>query len=255
VPSSQAGSDTLVQQLRAAARDKSVAAVVLHIDSPGGSALASDLIWREALRLNRTKPLVVNMSNVGASGAYYISAAASAIFAQPTTLTGSIGLWSGKFVTRGLFEQIHARREVVSRGKAAGLYTDAAPFSDEERAKVRADLAAGYLRFKSRVAEGREMTHEEVEAIARGRVWTGQQAAESGLVDSLGGLAAAAARARELAGISERRYAPLHDIPVPKRDQPPQPVPEEMSGWMTNLMSLLREGIFALAPWQIRIRG
>lgn len=255
LPSSQAGSATLVQQLRAAAQDKRVAAVVLSIDSPGGSALASDLIWREAMRLNRTKPLVVYIGNTGASGGYYVSVAASAIFAQPTTLTGSIGIWSGKFVTRGLFTRVHAEREVLSRGKAAGLYTDAAPFSEEERVKVQAELAAGYARFKSRVAKGREMNHKEVEAFARGRVWTGLQAVENGLIDNLGDLQAAIARACELAGISERRYAPLYDIPVPKHDQPPQPIPEEAAKWLTTLASLLREGIFALAPWQIRIHG
>jgi len=232
-----------------------VAAVVLHIDSPGGSALASDLIWREALRLTRNKPLVVYMSNVGASGGYYVATAATAIFAQPTTLTGSIGVWSGKFVTKSLFERIHARREVVSRGKAAGLYADTGSFSDEERAKVQADLAAAYARFKSRVADGRHLTPKQVDAVARGRVWTGQQAVENGLVDGLGSLEAAAARARELAGISEQRYAPLQEFPAPRHYQLPQPLPDALSGWMTGLTSLLHEGIFALAPWQLRIRA
>lgn len=254
IPASQAGSDTLAQQLRSAARDKRLAAVVLHVDSPGGSALASDLIWREVLNLRRTKPLVVYMANMSASGGYYVSAAANAIFAQPTTLTGSIGIWGGKFVTRGLFEQIRAGREVISRGKAAGLYTDTVRFSEEERAKIQADLRAGYTRFKSRVAEGRDMTHKQVEAVARGRVWTGQQASENGLVDSLGDLQAAAAHARELAGISRQRYAPLRNIPAPKHHLLAHPVPEETSGWLAGLMALQREGIFALAPWHIRIR-
>jgi protease-4 len=252
---SQAGSDTLAQQLRSAARDKRVAAVVLHIDSPGGSALASDLIWREVLHLQRAKPVVVSMSNVSASGGYYVSAPAHAILAQPTTLTGSIGIWGGKFVTSGLFQQIRARREFASRGKAAGLYTDTARFSDEERAKIQADLGAAYVRFKSRVAEGRQMSESEVEAVARGRVWTGQQAVENGLVDSLGDLQAAADRARELAGISRQRSAPLQDIPAPKHFQLAQPLPEELSGWLSGLTAILHEGILALAPWQIRIGG
>lgn len=254
IPANQAGSDTLAQQLRSAARDKRLAAVVLHVDSPGGSALASDLIWREVLNLRRTKPLVVYMANISASGGYYVSAAANAIFAQPTTLTGSIGIWGGKFVTRGLFQQIQAGREVISRGKAAGLYTDTARFSDEERAKIQADLRAGYARFKSRVAEGRNMTPKQVEAVARGRVWTGQQASENGLVDSLGDLQAAAAHARELAGISRRRYTPLRNIPAPKHPLLARPVPDEAAGWLAGLMALLREGVFALAPWHIHIR-
>jgi protease-4 len=260
VPSTQAGSETLAQQLRAAARNKHLAAVVLHIDSPGGSAEASDLIWREVAHLRRAKPVVVYMGNRAASGGYYVSAPANAIVAQPTTLTGSIGIWGGKVVTRGLFEKIQAQREGISRGKAAGLYSDMVPFSDEERAKVQADIGAGYIRFKARVAEGRKKTEEEVEAIARGRVWTGEQALECGLVDELGDLQAAAAKARELAGLSPRRYVSLVNVPVPKSPQLPQFLPADaglgpVGEWLAGLARLLQEGIFALAPWEIRFRG
>jgi protease-4 len=255
VPTSQVGSDTLVQQLRAAAASRQIAAVVLHVDSPGGSALASDLIWRELMRLRHIKPLVVFMGNVAASGGYYVSAPASAIVAQATTLTGSIGIWGGKIVTTGLYDKIHARREVVSRGKAAGLYADFALFDEEERAKVRAELGLGYARFKARVAVGRNMTDEQVEAVARGRVWTGEQAMARGLVDALGDFRAAADRARELAGISPHRYAPLVDVPVPKRYQVAQPFPTNVLEWLDGLITLLHEGIFALAPWSIRIGG
>jgi protease-4 len=250
----QAGSDTLVQQLRAAAQDKHLAAVVIHVDSPGGSALASDLIWREVAHLRRTKPVVVYMSNQAASGGYYVSAPANAIVAQPTTLTGSIGIWGGKVVTRGLFERVRARREVVSRGEAAGLYADTAPFSDEERARIRADMGDGYTRFKARVSQGREKTEEEVEAIARGRVWTGEQALAHGLVDELGDLQTAADKARALAGLDARRYAPLVDISTPRRYTLPQQIPTSSGEWLANLTRLFREGTFALAPWAIRIR-
>ncbi|HSR30005.1 MAG TPA: S49 family peptidase, partial [Anaerolineae bacterium] len=255
VPGTQAGSDTVVQQLRAASRDKRLAAVVLHVDTPGGSALASDLVWREADRLRRSKPLVVYMGNVAASGGYYVSAPASEIIAQPTTLTGSIGIWGGKIVTRGLFEKLRAGREVVSRGRSAGLYADAAPFSDDERAKIRADIGAGYARFKARVAEGRRMTEEQVEQIGRGRVWTGEQALAHGLVDGLGDLQQAVQRARELAGISPHRFAHLIDIRAPKHYLLPRPLPAETGEWLAGLAALLREGVFALAPWSIRIRG
>lgn len=254
-PPVQAGSETLIQQLRAAALDKRLAAVVLHVDSPGGSALASDLIWREVLHLRRLKPVVVYMSNRAASGGYYVSAPANAIVAQPSTLTGSIGIWGGKVVTRGLFRMVRARRQAVSRGKSAGLYADIAPFTDEERTKIRADIGAGYARFKARVAEGRGMEEEQVEAIARGRVWTGEQALAHGLVDALGDLQVAAARARELAGLDPDRYAPLVDVAIPKSYQLPQPNPTGAETWMAWLVGLLREGIFAQAPWEIRIRG
>jgi protease-4 len=260
VPSQQAGSDTLIQQIRAAAADKHLAAIVFHVDSPGGSALASDLIWREVAHLRRTKPVVVYMSNVAASGGYYVSAPASAIVAQPLTLTGSIGIWGGKIVTKGLYDKLQAHREVVSRGKAAGLYSDMAPFSDEERARIKADIGAGYARFKARVAEGRGMTEEQVEAIARGRVWTGEQAKDRGLVDELGDLDAAAGKARDLAGLSPRRYVSLVNIPVPRSRQLPQTFPTDaglgpVGEWLAGLLRLSRASVFALAPWEIRIRG
>ena len=255
LPSVQAGSDTLIQQLRSTVRRKDLAAVVLHVDSPGGSALASDLIWREVASLRKTKPVVVHMGNLAASGGYYVSAPANAIVCQPTTLTGSIGIWGGKIVTRRLFQKIHASRETISRGKAAGLYSDSAPFSDAERAKVRADIGEGYSRFKARVAAGRDMTDDEVEAIARGRVWTGEQALDLGLVDQLGDLQTAASLARELAGVDPGRYARLINIPIPKRYQGPASVPADAGEWLANLSGLLREGVFALAPWLIRIQG
>lgn len=258
LPSNQAGSDTVIQQLRAAAQDKRLAAVVLHVDSPGGSAMASDLIWREVVLLRRTKPVVVYMSNQAASGGYYVSAPASAIFAQATTLTGSIGVWGGKFVTQGLLEKLRVGREVVSRGKAAGLYSETAPFSQDERTKIRADIGASYARFKSHVAEGRGMDDDEVEAVARGRVWTGEQALARGLVDNLGDLQAAADRARQLAGISPRRYAPLVNVPPPKHHLLPQPLAADafsLAEWFAGLTALLREGVLALAPWMIRIES
>jgi protease-4 len=192
------------------------------------------------------------MSNVAASGGYYVSAPASAILGQPTTLTGSIGIWAGKIVTAGLFEKIRAGREAITRGEAASLYADTAPFSDGERARVRAHLGASYTRFKARVASGREMTNEEVEAVARGRVWTGEQALANGLVDALGDLQAAAGKARQLASLSPRRQVPLLNVPVPKRSLLPQPWVADAGEWLGGLNSLLREGIFAMAPWSIR---
>ncbi|HES58094.1 MAG TPA: S49 family peptidase [Firmicutes bacterium] len=240
--------------MRAAAKSRKLAAVVLYVDSPGGSALASDLIWREVSRVRQEKPVVVYMGNQAASGGYYVSAPASHVVAQPTTLTGSIGIWGGKIVTRGLYDKAKAHREVVSRGKAAGLYSDTAPFSEEQRAKIRSELGSGYALFKARVAEGRGMTEEAVEAVARGRVWTGGQARQQGLVDELGDLQQAAAKARELAGVPANRYAPLVNLTAPKRRQLPMAAVEGAGEWFGGLQALLREGILALAPWSIRIR-
>ena len=254
VPGAQAGADTLVQQLRAAARDKRLAAVVLFVDSPGGSAFASDLIWREVDLLRRVKPVVVYMSDVAASGGYYVSAPASAIVAQPTTLTGSIGIWGGKIVTQGLYDKLHVRREVVSRGEAAGLYSDAAPFDDEERARVRAEIGAGYARFKSRVVQGRGLSDEEVEAVAGGRVWTGEQALAHGLVDQLGDFRAAADRARQLARLDTARYVPLVPVSTPRRYQVAQPA-GGAAAWLAGLQAMFADHILAMAPWEIKIHG
>jgi protease-4 len=254
LPSTQAGSATLVQQLREAGQNRRLAAIVLHVDSPGGSALASDLIWREVQHLQRIKPVVVYMGNQAASGGYYVSAPANAIVAQSTTLTGSIGIWAGKFVTTGLFGRIRARREIVSRGKAAGLYADVATFDDRERSKVRADIGAAYGRFKDRVANGRGLTAEQVEDVARGRVWTGEQALALGLVDELGDLQAAADRARILAELDDRRFSPLANIQVPKSHRLPPTAPAEIGEWLSGLASLYRTGTLAMAPWEVRIR-
>ena len=216
--------------------------------------MASDLIWREVVHLRRAKPVVVYMSNQAASGGYYVSAPASAILAQAATLTGSIGVWGGKFVTQGLFEKLRVGREVISRGKAAGLYSDTAPFSQDQRAKIQADIGASYARFRSHVAKGRGMEDDEVEAVARGRVWTGEQALEHGLVDALGDLQRAAEQARELAGVPPNRHAPLVNLPAPKQPQLPLASAEAAGEWLAGLQALLREGILALAPWSIRIR-
>jgi protease-4 len=254
LPGAQAGSDTLVQELRAAARNRRLAAVVLVVDSPGGSAFASDLIWREMDLLRRAKPVVVLMTNVAASGGYYVSAPASVIVAQPTTLTGSIGIWGGKIVTQGLYEKLHMHREVVSRGRAAGLYSDAAPFDAEERARVRRELDDGYARFKSRVAQGRGMPEGAVEAVAGGRVWTGEQALAHGLVDGLGDLRTAADKARELAGLDTGRYVSLAPVAAPRRYQVAQAA-GGLAGWLEGLRLLFSDHLLALVPWEIRIHG
>lgn len=198
------GSDTFNRYIRDARGDTSIRAIVVRIDSPGGSAVASDAIWRELVLTRDEKqdrPLVVSMSDLAASGGYWIATAAPDIVAQPGTLTGSIGVITGKFVTGGFYEKLGANIESVSRGRNAEIASPARPFTDTERERVATLMRETYDHFVAKTAESREMTPENVDAIARGRVWTGRQAHEIGLVDELGGLDRALAIAKERAGI------------------------------------------------------
>jgi protease-4 len=255
----QAGADTVTRTLRQAEADPHIAAVILLVDSPGGSSLASDLIWREVRRLSERKPVVALMGEQAASGGYYISAAASHIVARPTTLTGSIGIWSGKFVVGKLYDRLELGREEITRGAMAGFYSELQPFSDEEREEVRQRLGEAYARFKRIVAEGRGMTEEEVEEIARGRVWTGAQAAAIGLVDELGDFETALAAAKELAELDPEEDYTVVQITAPGKALPPMAFPTNGEPeWMALgrvLQDLARERVWAMAPWTVRVRG
>jgi protease IV len=180
------GSHSAQQLIRAARSDDSLAAVILHVDSPGGSALASDLIWRELSLLNQAKPLVVYMGNVAASGGYYIAAPGRKIVAQRATLTGSIGVITSKPVLQASYAKINAQRELIQRGEHADLYDDGSRWDAESRAKVVESVQQVYQTFKQRVAAGRGLPSAELDAICNGRVWTGAQAFEHKLVDVLG---------------------------------------------------------------------
>jgi len=200
---SYVGSESLGQILADLAEDDDVRAVVLRVDSPGGSALASDLLHRRVELLREKKPVVVSMSDLAASGGYYLAAKASRIVAEEGTLTGSIGVVSGKLAT-GRFEEelLGATRDPISRGAHAGIYSSARPFDDDERRLLGARIEEIYRRFVGVVAAGRGLPEARVEAIAQGRIWTGQDALGLGLVDELGGLDAAVAAARGLAGLA-----------------------------------------------------
>jgi protease IV len=200
-----AGSDTLIEYIRQARRDSSVRAIVLRVDSPGGSATASDAIWRELTitKNERTdRPLVVSMSDLAASGGYYIAMPAQVIVAQPSTLTGSIGIFGGKFVTGGVYEKLGAHIEATSIGKHAEINSPARPYNPDELKKLQDQLQAFYDGFVEKVAESRHSTPEKIDALAQGRVWTGQQAKQNGLVDELGGLDRAVAVAKQRAKIA-----------------------------------------------------
>jgi protease-4 len=260
----QAGAETIAQALRRAEADEHIAAVIFHVETPGGSALASDLICREVRRLRERKPVVVLMGGQAASGGYYVSALASRIVARPATLTGSIGIWGGKFVLAGLYERLGVARGSLQRGAMARLYSEMAPFSEEERAWVRRDLGQAYARFIARVAEGRGMAEEQVEEIARGRVWTGTQAREIGLVDELGDFETALAVAKELAGLRPERDYAVVQVRPPRHEALPRPFPlaEEpgalgigLGPLLDALQGLARERAWALAPWVVRVWG
>jgi protease IV len=198
------GSDTLIDYIRQARRDNSIRATILRIDSPGGSATASDAIWRE-LMLSRKehpdRPIVASMSDLAASGGYYVALPAEAIVAEPSTLTGSIGIFGGKFVTGGLYEKLGAHIDSTSIGKRAEMDSPARPYTPDEVAKVQEQLDAFYGDFVKRVADSRKSTPEKINQLAQGRVWTGHQAKDIGLVDELGGLGRAVYIAKERAKI------------------------------------------------------
>ena len=193
------GSETFIEWLRKVRVDSTVRAIVVRIDSPGGSAIASEAIWRELMLTRDMKPLIVSMGDVAASGGYYIAVPAHTIVAQAGTLTGSIGVVTGKFALGGGLDKLGIGTGAVTDGRYADIYSPFRPFSSEERAKVEEQMQATYELFLSRVAEGRKTTKEKIDAVAQGRVWTGRQALERGLVDELGGLDRAIRLAKERA--------------------------------------------------------
>ncbi|MFB1295515.1 signal peptide peptidase SppA [Mycobacterium sp. pW049] len=211
---SSSGGDTIAAALRQAVSDDDIAAIVLRVDSPGGAVSASETIWREVVRAReRGKPIVASMGSVAASGGYYVSMAADAIVANPGTITGSIGVVTGKFIARGLKDKIGVGSDSVRTNANADAWSIDAPFTEEQHAHVVAGADEIYTDFVERVAAGRNMTAEAVEQVARGRVWTGADALERGLVDELGGLRTAIQRAKALAGIDEDDKVELQYLP------------------------------------------
>ena len=211
------GSDTLVEAINDAADDKSIKAIVLRVDSPGGSALASDLMWHAIENAKAKKPFVVSMSDVAASGGYYIACNANKIVAEPSTVTGSIGVFMGKPVVRGLYDWLGITNEYVMRGRNAGIFRETEKWTPEERAKMEAQTNSIYFdNFVPKVAKGRNKTAEDVNSIAQGRVWTGTQAKANGLVDEFGGLEKAIDIAKELATLPADKDVKRVVFPAPR---------------------------------------
>lgn len=196
------GSDSVSAQLRAALDDHRARALVLRVDSPGGSAVASDTIWREVCRVREAgKPVIVSMGDLAASGGYYVACPADVIVALPATLTGSIGVFGGKVVVRELLERAGLTTGTVHRGDRSLMWSARRGFGEEERVRLAAGIDAIYADFVGKVAEGRRRPLDQVDAVARGRVWTGRDAIDAGLVDELGGLRDAVRIARDRADL------------------------------------------------------
>ena len=213
------GSDTIVEHIRRIREDDSIRAIVLRVDSPGGSAVASDVIWRE-LTITRdqkpSRPLIASMSDLAASGGYYISMPAQVIVAQPATLTGSIGIFGGKVAIGETLAKIGVTTETVQSGRNASISSPFAPFTPEQRAKVMEYMDVFYDAFVDKAAVARRTTPAAIDAVAQGRVWTGRQARDRGLVDELGGLDAAVAIAKQRAGIPADEDVELVAYPPPR---------------------------------------
>lgn len=265
------GDVSLRESLEKLREDDDVVAVVLRVDSPGGSGSASDAIWRAVERVQEKKPVVVSMGDYAASGGYYISAGANYIYAEPGTLTGSIGVFGGKLVIGGVYDKIGVTTYTYERGSYASLLSGTHLFTDDDRAKFRTFLESFYQIFLGRVADGRKMSKEDVHAVAQGRVWTGEQALDRHLVDELGGLDDAIAKAAELGGakaddveirrLPERKGfidALIDEIQHPKASIDPSmltPELREALGEAQRLDAALSgDGVAAMLPTPIEIQ-
>ena len=268
-----AGSDTVARALREARRDSGIRAIILRIDSPGGSGTASDVIWREVELAKKAKPVVVSMGDVAASGGYYIAMGSHEIVAEPGTITGSIGVFGGKFSLRGLYDKIGITQETVLRGKNAALFTDYRPWNAEERAKIESLMTAFYDDFVGKAAEGRGKTWEEIHAVAQGRVWTGTEALAQGLVDKLGGLDAAIESAKLRAKIAKGQEVSLVVLPerkgwfetiMERQDENPDEatylgsmlgrLPRDARALLEAAVALQDRGPIARVPFELRFR-
>lgn len=208
------GSETMVEALRRVREDDSIKGVVLRVDSPGGSALASDMIGSEVNKLRESdKPLVISVGDLAASGGYYIASPGDSIISNPGAIVGSIGIFSGKLALDSLYYKLGIDFTVLKRGENADIYSSTRPFTPEQRAKMQADVEQGYEMFVNRVAEGRGMTVAEVDSIGRGRIYSGERGIDRGLIDRIGGLEDAIQAAMHMAGIKDEAEI----VPYPRR--------------------------------------
>ena len=260
-------SETFAKAIEQVRKDSSVRGVVLRVDSPGGDALASDEILHDIQRLSKEKPVVISMSDVAASGGYFISMTGDPVLAYPNTLTGSIGVLYGKPNLHGLYDKIGINKELLSRGKFADIDSDYTPLSDAGRLKLHEGIQSTYRSFVTKVATARKRTYDQVEPLAQGRVWMGAQARGNGLIDELGGLDRAVQLIRERANLSPT--AKVNLVPFPPRrslietliNSGPDALAEAAItrniGTLTGnwpSAALIRGGIMEIMPYRIQIK-
>ncbi len=254
-----AGEETVVQQLRMAARDKQMAALILHIDSPGGAHIASDLIWRQVFTLAKKKPVVCYFGNVAASGGYYISAPSTHIVAQESSITGSIGVFSAHISTSVLYQKLGINRVILSRGERALLRSDDAPLTENEREILWDSIVNVYDQFKQVVADGRDLEIEQLDPIGEGRVWTGRQALAHNLIDSHGDFISAVEKAAELSKLAvddEHRVEVTNIYPRARSyllPRPFEPVQDLVSALSIEQLMAFHNRPALIMPFEIRI--
>jgi protease-4 len=257
------GSTTISRAIREARDDNTVKAIVLRVDSPGGSAVASDLIWREVIVAKKKKPVVVSMADVAASGGYYIAMGGSKVLADPSTVTGSIGVVFGKFYMKGLYEKIGLTKEIVKKGEYADMYSDYVPFEEPEWQIVHKHMQAIYDAFTSKAAQARGKTQAEVDAVGKGRVWSGDQALKLGLIDQLGGLSDAIREARKLAKIKDTEEVGFSLYPARKggfadiisaQTRASLDLPDDLNRMLTWAKISERENLLLLMPYDFKIQ-
>ncbi len=247
----QMGSTTIAEVLEKIKDDKKIKAVVLRINSGGGSALASEIINRALTELAAEKPVIVSMAGVAGSGGYYIAVPGAKIFADATTLTGSIGILGGKLVTKGFYDKLGVNMETIKLYPHSDMFSNQRPFDDMESKLMQSLMDEGYREFAGRVAEGRKMTFEQVDSVGRGRIWSGTDAVGVKLVDKIGGLMDAIDEARNMAKLPEKCKVEIYPKPKPAFD-----LEKAMEGTLIDLGDLpswLDENILYFMPYRIEI--
>ena len=209
-------SDGMANTIREVANDNNIKGIVLRVDSPGGSGIASDIIWQEVFEARKKKPVIVSVSDMAASGGYYISVSADSIVCEPSSIIGSIGVFAGKFSLKDLYKKLGINKVEIPRGENSDIFSEYDKFSDEQRTLIKQGIDEFYRIFVDKVAEGRVMTDEEVDAIGQGRVWTGDQAVKNGLVDKIGGIKTAINMVKKMCGIPEGQAVYVRRLPRQK---------------------------------------
>ena len=247
------GSTSFATDVKDIREDESIAAVVVRITSPGGSGLASDLMWRELVKTGEHKPVIISMGDVAASGGYYLALAGGKVFAEAGTITGSIGVIAGKAVLRDLYTRVGVSKEILTRGKKAALFSDYQEFSPPEQERLDFEIQAFYQDFIAKVASCRSLSLEAVEPNAQGRVWSGRQAWSRGLVDEIGGLEEALREAKQRAGFALATPVMIERFPkAPSLWRLPKLLRRLPRSRLSLLLWWRQERVWAIMPFSLR---